>query len=408
MRPVVVLIFHAAAGPGPLTAALAGARLALAGHHERGFRAAGAEDVRIIADADDRPFGARLRDAAAGLSPAGAGLVVLGSGAIPLADARDRRHFLAAAAGRGSGVAGSGGRAALANNLYSGDVVAIPDARRVLADLPDLPGDNALPRWLGERAGLRVRDLRGRRALQADLDGVADLALLVRSPRCPAVVRTAAARLGPELADVRGRIGAVEAVAADRRAEIVVAGRVSAAGLRHLEAATACRVRALVEERGLRAADPRAQAPAPAPAPAAEAGGDSTHAAPAPAPAPIGTRRPPASALGMLLDHGGPSALGLLLARLGDAAIVDTRVLLAHRLGADERAWPSLEDRLASDLGMVDAERDPWLRALTESAATATIPVLLGAHSLVGPGLDLLFRRASRRPRVGRAGGLVR
>lgn len=103
----------------------------------------------------------------------------------------------------------------------------------------------------------------------------------------------------------------------------------------------------------------------------------------------------------MLLDRDGPSALGPILARLGDAAVVDTRVLLAHRLGADERAWPPLEDRLASDLGMANGVRDPWLRALTESAATATIPVLLGAHSLLGPGLDLLFRPAAHAAPVG-------
>lgn len=372
MHPVHVLIFHGPpASPGPLAAHLATARLDLAAHHARGFRTAGAADVRIIADADERPFGARLREIAGALPPED-GIVALGSGALPLADARDRRAFVAAAAGGAPGMiaAASGRSAALTNNRYSGDAVAIPDARRVLAELPDLPGDNALPRWLAERAGLAVADLRGRRALQADLDGLADLALLVRSPRCPAVLRAAAAHHAARLAPVRERMEAVAVVAADRHAEIVVAGRVSAAGLRRLESATACRVRALVEERGLRAADPRAQA----------------DRATAP--------RPPASVLGMLLDRDGPSALGALLARLGDAAIVDTRVLLAHRLGADERSWPSLEDRLASDLGMADRVADPWLRALTESADAAPIPVLLGAHSLVGPGLDLLFSAA--------------
>ena len=362
MHPVHVLIFHGPpASPGPLAAHLATARLDLAAHHARGFRTAGAADVRIIADADERPFGARLREIAGALPPED-GIVALGSGALPLADMRDLRAFVAAA----SDPLGP----ALANNRYSGDAVAIPDARRVLAVLPDLPGDNALPRWLAERAGIAVADLRGRRALQADLDGLADLALLVRSPRCPAVLRAAAAHHVSELAATRERMEAVAAIAADRRAEIVVAGRVSAAGLRRLESATACRVRVLVEERGLRAADTRAQA----------------DRATAP--------RPPASVLGMLLDRDGPSALGALLARLGDAAIVDTRVLLAHRLGADERSWPSLEDRLASDLGMTNRVADPWLRALTESADAAPIPVLLGAHSLVGPGLDLLFPAA--------------
>jgi hypothetical protein len=398
--PVVVLILHAPAdGAGPLAAVLASVRLALADHHARGFRAAGAADVRIIAEADDRPFGARLRSAASTLPP-GAGIVVLGSGALPLAGARDRRAFVhAAGAERSAGASARGAAtdavtqaAALTNNRWSSDAIAVPDARSALAGLPDLAGDNALPRWLAERGGVRVTDLRHRRALQADLDGLADLALLVRSARCPAALRAAAARHASLLADLGGRVAAVEAVAADPRAEIVVAGRLSAAGLEHLESATACRVRALVEERGLRAADPRAQAEL--------AAGTSTAAAPPTGSAADATpgaktpQRPPASVLGMVLDREGPRALGGVLARLGDAAIVDTRVLLAHRLGADERAWPPLEDRLASDLGLASQVRDPWLRALTESAAAAPIPVLLGAHSLVGPGLDLLFRGA--------------
>ncbi len=409
MHPVFVLVFHApACGPGRLAAALAAARLDLAGHHAWEFRAAGAADVRIIAEPDGRPFGARLRDAAT-LLPMGAGLVTLGSGAIPLATTRDRGAFVAAAGAAGVSVdsgareatapAGRGvrgatapaghpaagprreGPVALANNRFSGDVVAIPDARRVLAALPDLDGDNALPRWLAEHAGLAVVDLRGRRALQADLDGLADLELLARSPRCPAVLRAAAVSSAADLADLRERIAAVMSVAADSRAEIVVAGRVSSAGLVHLERATACRVRALVEERGLRASDPRAQGEAPTSAPTGPRARVS---------------RPPVSILGMLLDRDGPDALGPTLARLGDAAIVDTRVLLAHRLGADERSWPSLEDRLASDLGRADLVADPWLRSLTASAESAPIPVLLGGHSLVGPGLDLLF--PTRRP----------
>ncbi len=388
MHPVHVLIFHdPSAGLGPLAAALAAVRLDLAEHHARGFRAVGAADVRIIADADERPFGARLRAAAAALAP-GTGLVLLGSGALPLADARDRRTFIVAAGGDG---------AALANNRYSSDAIAVPDARRALAGLPDLAGDNTLPRWLAERAGLPVADLRRRRALQADLDGLADLALLVRSARCPAVLRAAAARHEASLADLRARIAALEAVAADPHAEIVVAGRISAAGLARLETATACRVRALVEERGLRAADLRARAnEAPIRADAGRAGSR---------PAGTGQQRPPASVLGMILDREGPQALGTVLARLGDAAIVDTRVLIAHRLGADERAWPPLEDRLAADLGLAAGVRDPWLRALTASAAAAPIPVVLGAHSLVGPGLDLLFRAPSHaRPGAGDPG----
>jgi hypothetical protein len=72
---------------------------------------------------------------------------------------------------------------------------------------------------------------------------------------------------------------------------------------------------------------------------------------------------------------------------------VDTRVLLAHRLGAVERAWPPPEDRFAADLLLPDRVVDPWLRSLAEAAAAAPVPVVLGAHSLVGPGVRLALRR---------------
>jgi hypothetical protein len=95
----------------------------------------------------------------------------------------------------------------------------------------------------------------------------------------------------------------------------------------------------------------------------------------------------------MVLDDRGPGALGTVLAELGEAAVIDTRVLLAHRLGADEGRWPTPEDRYASDLLLPDRIRDPWLRSLTAAARDATIPVLVGGHSLIGPGLRLLLRR---------------
>jgi hypothetical protein len=100
--------------------------------------------------------------------------------------------------------------------------------------------------------------------------------------------------------------------------------------------------------------------------------------------------------LGALLERDGPGSLGHHLARLGDAALVDTRVLLAHRLGAEEAGWPLPEDRFASDLLLADRIADPWLRALTASATAASIPVLLGGHTLVGPGVRLVVGRARR------------
>jgi hypothetical protein len=39
-----------------------------------------------------------------------------------------------------------------------------------------------------------------------------------------------------------------------------------------------------------------------------------------------------------------------------------------------------------------DSIADPWLRALTESARSAPIPIVLGGHTLVGPGVRLALR----------------
>ncbi len=356
MQPVAVRILHpeAAPGAGDLGRWLAAARERNAERLWSLFDAAGADDVRIEAGpSEDRPFGARLRALAAGLEKVG--LVILGSGALPLAREADARAFVAAAA--------TGEPIALANNRYSADAVAIGQVEP-LAALPDLPGDNALPRWLDEVARFRVADLRRRWRLAMDLDSPLDVVLT------GATHGRAEAELGP----VIRAIAAVREVGADRRAELVVAGRTSATTLRWLERAIASRVRALVEERGLRASAPEAMA------------GDRTSASP----------RPPRSILGRALDGEGPAALGAILAELGEGAIVDSRVLLAPRLGPDERGWPSAEDRFASDLLLADRIEDPWLRALTSSAVTAPIPILLGGHSLVGPGVRLVLGRRWR------------
>ncbi len=353
MTEVSVAILHPGAGPdaGPLVRAVAEARAGLAERHRTGFLEAGARRAWIVTGhEDDKPFGARLRAIAADVGPGG--LVVLGSGAVPLLTAADRRTFVAAAAATRPG--------ALANNRYSADIVAIARARDVLAGVPDLPSDNGLPRWLDEVVGVPVVDLRRRWRLGVDIDGPLDLVLLG--------ARWSSGLAAADRARVEARLVAIRDVVADSGAEVVVAGRTSPGALAWLERAGSARTRALVEERGMRTSRPG--------------------------------QRPAASILGALLERDGPSSLGAQLARLGEAAVIDSRVLLAHRLGADQRGWPPAEDRHASDLLLHERVADPWLQALTRSAADASIPVLLGGHTLVGPGLRLAVGRAAgaRRP----------
>lgn len=351
MTAVSVAILHPQARPdaGRLVRAVAEARADLAERHRAGFLEAGARRARIMTgQEDDTPFGARLRAVAADVGSGG--LVVLGSGAVPLLTAADRRTFVAAAAATRPG--------ALANNRYSADIVAIARARDALGDLADLPSDNQLPRWLDEVAGVPVLDLRHRWRLGVDIDGPLDLVLLGG--------RWSAWLSATDRDRVETRLTAIRDVVADRRAEVVVAGRTSPGALTWLERVGSARTRGLIEERGMRTRQPG--------------------------------QRPAASVLGALIDRDGPSSLGGHLARLGEAAIIDSRVLLAHRLGADERGWPPAEDRHASDLLLHERVGDPWLRALTAAAAGASVPVVLGGHTLVGPGLRLaLGRRAHER-----------
>ena len=351
MPRVTVLVLAPTPDPGapPLVALLDEARTALAERHRRGFLEAGADEVVVRAEPpDDTPFGSRLRRLVSELRPQG--LVVLGAGSIPLATTADRRAFVDSAR--------SDEPAALANHRASADAIAIASAGQALAELPeDLDSDNALPRWLDEVAGIPVVDLRGRRRLAMDVDSPLDLVLLER----------AAPGLPTPKADgdsVRARLAALRRVAADPGGELLVAGRTSSGDLAWLETHTRSRTRALVEERGLRTA----------------AFGDRLGRP---------NRRPPHSLLGDRLAADGAAALGRIVADVSDGALIDSRVLLAHRLGADERAWPPPEDRFASDLLLAHRVADPWLAELTASARAAPVPVLLGGHGLVGPGARL-------------------
>ncbi len=397
MPPVAVRILHAESGPqaGPLERVLVDARADLAERHRRGFLAAGAADVRVVAGPPDGiSFGARLRGLAAeALRGRAVGLIVLGSGALPLATARDRRSFVAAA--------GRPFPSALANNVYSADIVALSGRAllETLADLPDLPADNALPRWLAEVAGAPVGGL-DRWRLAIDLDAPLDLLLAGRTAD-GLRLRTA----GIEIDAVIERLARLRAILADRRAELVVAGRTSAGTLRALERGTACRVRALVEERGLRAASTLAFGEGDRDAGDTSDATRASGAARARLPGAARTSmlgaarravvdpRPPRSTLGLLVDRDGPAALGGLLAELGDGAVIDTRLLMAHRWGSDEAAWPPAEDRFAGDLLLPDRIADRWLRALVAGLRDAPIPVIAGGHTLVGPGLRLLAAR---------------
>ena len=259
----------------------------------------------------------------------------------------------------------------VANNRFSADAFVVAgDLDRALAALEGCATDNGAPRALND-AGWEWRDLGTTAWARFDVDTTLDLALLRLATRLDgARPLDGSVRGYLEMARLPGdrplevpELERLGAVIRDRSAELVVAGRVPTTTWQMLETETACRVRALVEERGMRSARATGEAPR--------------------------------SILAALMARSSPSELVTELARLGDAVVLDTRVLMAAVGGsADSAAWPPEEERFASDFGDPSRVETPWLRELVEASEAASVPFLLGGHALVSDGLRLIIAAA--------------
>lgn len=293
-------------------------------------------DVTVELVAGEFHFGRRLTDVVRRHRIERA--VYLGGGGLPLLDA--------AALGQLAQQIARLERGAIANNLFSADLVAFAPAAAIAA-IPPPARDNSLCQLLRTRAGLPVTELPRSAATLFDLDTPTDLLILQIHPGAGPHARCYLEQLGWDTTTMR-RAGQLFT---QIQAQVVVAGRVSSALWSHLERETACRVRVIAEERGMEA-DGRVE------------------------------RGLVRSLLGFHLEAVGLERFFAELAELGDAIFLDSRVLLGHRGHAVSRA-----DRFWSDLGVPERIADPFLRAFTAAARAAPVPVILGGHSLVAGGL---------------------
>ena len=310
------------------------------------------EDAPVIRDEDSSAFhfGQRLAGLVEryALSP----VIYFGAGSAPLLDA-DLFEMLHGLLHRAEFVRDSGipTHIALTNNLHSSDWIGISHAQDALRIIRRAERDNSLAWMLQENWDYDVRVLSGMRPVSSmDLDTPADLAIVRLHPRCPAHLRAVLDE--PLLAHVP--VDRVAEVAAQDGARLALVGRVSPLAWQALSKKTQAWIRVFSEERGMVASERLAR----------------------------GEVR---SLLSKMLEMLGPEGFFAALAEIADALIMDSRVLMAAA-----GHYPDDADRFASDLYLLDAIRDPWLRVFTEAAANAPIPVLLGGHGVVAGGLYAL------------------
>lgn len=241
----------------------------------------------------------------------------------------------------------------IANNFYSTDFAAFAPAQAIESIEPPIV-DNDLAWLLVEQAGLPCKELPRTAATQLDVDTPTDLMTLKPHPGVGPHTRRYLDSLELDTSHIEQALEFLT----DRDAEVLVAGRVSASTWAYLEEETACRVRLFAEERGMRASGRQARGEA-------------------------------LSLLGFYLEEVGLERFFATLAEMSQAAFLDSRVLFAHR-----GIWPPAADRFYSDLRQPKKINDPWVRRFTEAAIEASIPVVLGGHSLVSGGLYALVEAA--------------
>lgn len=282
-------------------------------------------------------------------------VVYAGGGALPMAAPADLRDLSMSVSGSGACVT--------ANNLYSADIIAFQPASAL--DLITLPSaDNDLAWLLHYKAGLPFAPVPRTLSANFDIDTPTDLATLW----CACKSGALSTRVGPRLSRALSRVPEemphqarnVErayTVMSTRRAEVLLAGRVSSWVWRRLEANLPCQTRIFSEERGMRASGREERGEA-------------------------------RSLLGLYSELAGTGGLFRALEQVCNAALVDTRVLFAHH-----GLKPNRADRFASDALLPEQVADPYLRELTLEAVSASIPVLLGGHSLISGGAWALSER---------------
>jgi hypothetical protein len=249
----------------------------------------------------------------------------------------------------------------IANNLRSADFFGFSPPEAIYRIALPADQDNTVPYLLSRQAGLRAEALEPAIENCFDLDTPADLMVLRLLEQTKRHLR----RYLDDVALDAGRVEAVLPQLVSAAADVALIGRVDTAIWGAASPDSPAVKRLYVEERSLKALGRDAR----------------------------GEVR---SLIGCLFEAVGPAALFASLASLATAVFFDTRVLFHHL-----RLQLSAHDRYASDLGEVDAIRDPTAREFTAAALACPVPVILGGRNVVAGGLWALTQEAWNRVDAG-------
>jgi hypothetical protein len=246
-------------------------------------------------------------------------------------------------------------RIVVTNNLHSCDWAGFTRAEEAAALIAPQTKDNGIAWTLVNEAEYACHAMEPSAGARFDIDTPVDLLIARRHPRIGAHLR----RYLDELGWASGRLDGVLAEMGREGGSLMVAGRGSPEAWRALQQATRCWVRVFAEERGMRASG----------------------------------RQERGEVRSLLAEH--LEAVGLkrffdTLGELANGVLLDDRVILCS-LGR----WPDALDRFNSDLYRWEEVRDPFLREFTRAAAEASVPVVLGGHTVVAGGLMALAEAVS-------------
>jgi hypothetical protein len=241
----------------------------------------------------------------------------------------------------------------ITNNLYSTDFIAFSPAD-IINSIEPFNNDNEIAWILRNNYNFYDISLPKNAATQLDIDTPIDLLTIKNHPALSKNIKNYIESLNINTTKIEEALKyfAIE------DSNVIIAGRTNSTVWSFLENNTVCRVRFFAEERGMRASGRQKR--------------EEVH-----------------SLLGFFIQEFGIKKFFEVINQVADAAFIDSRVILSHF-----KMWPSANDRFYSDLLKPEKISNPFLREFTYEAIDASIPIVLGGHSLVSGGLYALVESA--------------